>query len=688
MIEQFKTREAFEWDERALGWQRRDAFFQFPKFALAEGSPNRVCLAQLLPPNQILQQSSDTASLFHVPGLHISTTLSCACAPSPARAGGVYSMHGEIMFAKLNQRSWIQPLAAVMCALWGVGAAHATQATVSGDTYVNAALPAVNFGRLSNMYVNSSGTALIQFDLSSLPTGTTAAQIGKATLTLYVNRLNASGVVSVQPVTGSWTESTVTYSTMPSLGASVASFTPSAAGQFVTVDVTPLVQSWVTNPSTNFGLALTSASGDLVLDSKENDETSHVSALNITVVSQGPQGLQGLQGPAGATGPAGPQGPQGLQGPAGATGPVGPQGATGTIGAVSNYSGSTAYSLGAVVYCPTGGACSANAQGASWISLIASNQGHDPYTTSGTDWQEIAAAGAQGAAGAIGPQGPAGTPGPMGPAGPQGTPGPMGQQGPAGPSGAIGPQGPAGPAGAAGPQGPQGPAGTIGAVTSYSSTATYSLGNVVYCPNPGACVSADQGSSYVYINAASSSGNDPSNTTYWQEIAAAGAQGPQGPAGATGPAGPTGPQGPAGANGSSATGASPSGVPVMVSSIFTMNNNNILFCNPYTGSCATSYGALSTSQFIFVPTACTPSITGFNNTTEYMHIVVFNEGYGQGQTAASTSPNYDGDCYVGPGQSCSTTAPPLGSNSYVTIGVQTFHNFSTSGTVAVAFSCN
>ncbi|HET9099893.1 MAG TPA: DNRLRE domain-containing protein, partial [Acidobacteriaceae bacterium] len=192
----------------------------------------------------------------------------------------------------MSQRSWKNLLAFGLCVMSGLATAHATQATVSGDTYVNAALPSVNFGRLSNMYVNSNGTALIQYDLSSLPAGTTAAQIGKATLTIFVNRINAAGPISVQPVLGAWSESVVTYSTIPSLGSAIATFTPTADQQFVTVDITSLVQSWLTTPSTNFGIALTSATGNVVLDSKENDETSHVSSLNMTVVSQGPQGPQ------------------------------------------------------------------------------------------------------------------------------------------------------------------------------------------------------------------------------------------------------------------------------------------------------------------------------------------------------------------------------------------------------------
>jgi hypothetical protein len=121
-------------------------------------------------------------------------------------------------------------------------ASYGSDGMVVGDAYVNSAHPSANFGSLSNLYVGNGGTTLIQFDLSSLPAGTTAGQIGKATLKLFVNRINASGAVSVQPVTSTWNESTVTFATIPTLGTSVFSFTPTVAEQFVIVDVTSLVQ--------------------------------------------------------------------------------------------------------------------------------------------------------------------------------------------------------------------------------------------------------------------------------------------------------------------------------------------------------------------------------------------------------------------------------------------------------------
>ncbi len=198
----------------------------------------------------------------------------------------------------------IKWMTAAMLAVLPVSVAYATEGVVVGDAYVNSAHPLVNYGSLSNLYVNGNGTALLQFDLSSLPAGTTANQIGSASLKLYVNRVNASGVVNVAPVSSAWSESSVTYATMPSLGSAVASFTPATAQQFIVIDITTLVQGWVATPSSNFGIALTTSAGDLVLDSKENDETGHAAHLDITVVSQGPAGPQGPQGATGLNGTA------------------------------------------------------------------------------------------------------------------------------------------------------------------------------------------------------------------------------------------------------------------------------------------------------------------------------------------------------------------------------------------------
>ena len=459
--------------------------------------------------------------------------------------------------------------------------AFAAEATLVADAHVNSALPGVNSGAISNLNVGGGYTALLQFDLSTLPAGTTAAQVTRATLKLYCNRMNTSGLVSVQPVGGAWGEYSVTYATLPVLRAAVQTMAVSQAGVYVAVDVTGLVQGWVGAPGTNNGVALTAATAAVQFDSKENDLTGHAAVLDVTLSSagsqgspgsqgsQGPQGvqgpmgpagtpgfpgLQGLQGvagpqgvpgPAGAVGATGPPGPVGAAGPAGGAGAMGPQGSPGMVyrGA---YASTTNYGLGDVVLW----------QGTSYTSLLAGNHGSTPSTSPG-QWGVLSPQGNAGPAGPQGGQGVAGVQGLPGSVGPNGPVGAQGPQGIPGQAGAQGLTGPAGAQGASGPIGPQGVAGPVGMTFqgAYSSTMNYALGaGVTY-----------GGAGYVSL-AAGNRGNTPGvSPGQWGLFATgtAGAQGaagpagpqglpgsmgPQGVAGAAGPTGAAGPQGPAVAN--------------------------------------------------------------------------------------------------------------------------------------------
>jgi hypothetical protein len=221
-------------------------------------------------------------------------------------------------------------------------AARAAELPVAADAHVSSAHTTTNYGYLSNLYVGNGNTAFIQFSLAGLPTGISAAQIASAKATFFVNRVNAAGTVNVAQVTSAWTESAITYASIPSVNpTSAATFNASAAGQFVTVDITALVQSWITNPSTNYGIALSSSTANILLDSKENDQTAHPAALTVTVTSMGATGftgatgatgLQGVQGITGIAGATGAQGVTGYTGAQGVTGSTGFTGLTGTTG--------------------------------------------------------------------------------------------------------------------------------------------------------------------------------------------------------------------------------------------------------------------------------------------------------------------------------------------------------------------
>lgn len=238
------------------------------------------------------------------------------------------------------------------------GQVHALEAPLVGDTYISQSNPSSNFGALPNLLVSDTASTLLCFDLSTLPPGTQAADIAKATLFLWVNRVGAPGQLEIASARSNWKESTVTANTQPAAGAPFVILPVSQAGQYLTLDVTDWVQSWVDAPSTNHGFLLREApinpGTSVFLDSKENVATSHAPRLEITLAGpsgakgdkgdpgpQGPQGPQGPVGPKGDQGPQGPigpkgdkgdRGPQGLPGPTGSQGPQGPQGPAGPQG--------------------------------------------------------------------------------------------------------------------------------------------------------------------------------------------------------------------------------------------------------------------------------------------------------------------------------------------------------------------
>jgi hypothetical protein len=420
--------------------------------------------------------------------------------------------------------------------LWLAAPAWGAQPTLVADAHVNSALPTVNSGAISNLDVGGGYTTLLQFDLSLLPAGTTAAQVSRAVLRLYCNRVTTPGLVSIAPINGAWGEYSVTYATEPAIGSASGVFSVGQAGAFVALDVTALVQAWIANPALNFGVALTAGTAMVQFDSKENDLSSHAATLDVELVDAGPTGPAGAAGP---TGPQGPAGPAGATGAPGATGPQGPIGATGPAGSGTGldyqgtYGSTTNYALGAVVVF----------QGSSYISLIASNHGNTPGL-SPSQWGLLAAAGTAGSGGsngsptvAVSYQGvyasttnyalndivlygassyisliagndgntPAFSPTDWGLLAEGGT--------------GIGPTGPVGPAGPTGPQGVPG----LGYQGAYASLTNYALSDVVEY----------QGSAYISLTG-SNHGNTPGlSPVFWGLLASAqiGAQGPQGPPG-------------------------------------------------------------------------------------------------------------------------------------------------------------
>ena len=176
--------------------------------------------------------------------------------------------------------------------------------------------------------MQSGSTSYIQFDLSGVPA---SATLSKATLRLYVDSYSQSGKFDVYEIDNPWSEHSVNFSNAPSPGASATGGSPvsvskSSLNQFELVDITPLVQRWLSGSVPNHGiaLALVGTTGSFGFDSKESQFTSHEPELELAYLgATGPQGPQGIPGP---------QGPQGLSGPPGLQGPAGPAGTNGVSG--------------------------------------------------------------------------------------------------------------------------------------------------------------------------------------------------------------------------------------------------------------------------------------------------------------------------------------------------------------------
>ena len=370
----------------------------------------------------------------------------------------------------------------------------AQQAPPSADTFASSATPTTNYGSSIILVVASGNNTYLKFNLSGVPAG---PSVSKATLRLFVDAVVTGGQFDVYnlPSTPSWSESTLKYNTPPpALGASATGGHPitvstSSFNTFVLIDITSTVQGWLTNPSSNNGvaLALVGSTGWFSFDSKESFLTAHQPELEI--VLNGPAGVQGPQGPTGATGPAGSagangaQGPQGSTGAAGANGAQGPQGLTGAKG--DTGAAGTMGPIGLVGPQGPAGTNGTNGAGFTFRNAFSSSTAYatnDVVTFNGSTYVAIEANGPsnsnpdvnpawtlmaqQGSTGAAGPAGSAGATGPQGPQGLIGAAGPVGPQGSAGSAGANGAQGPQGfpgPQGSQGATGPQGPAGSGGA---------------------------------------------------------------------------------------------------------------------------------------------------------------------------------------------------------------------------------
>lgn len=130
--------------------------------------------------------------------------------------------------------------------------AAAVSIAPAADASVNPTNPALNFGALGTINVGplapggaAGNTGLLLFQGTSLPAGLTSANIVKATLTVYVNRVLVAGALDFAELSSAWTENSVTFNTRPSSFPAFALNVPVNGAGYVPVDVTNVVKRLV-----------------------------------------------------------------------------------------------------------------------------------------------------------------------------------------------------------------------------------------------------------------------------------------------------------------------------------------------------------------------------------------------------------------------------------------------------------
>jgi uncharacterized repeat protein (TIGR01451 family) len=171
---------------------------------------------------------------------------------------------------------------------WIAATAATYTANPNGDSFVNEGKAGQNNGTKTELDLKSNkggdnlNAPIFGFALPAIASG---EAIVSASLKLWVTRAD-NKVASVHRVTDSWTESTVTWTNTGSDfdAASIATFTPSTASAYATIDITSLVQAWYGGTYANEGLIVrTSATDvDIKFTSREWATTTQRPELVIT----------------------------------------------------------------------------------------------------------------------------------------------------------------------------------------------------------------------------------------------------------------------------------------------------------------------------------------------------------------------------------------------------------------------
>jgi hypothetical protein len=174
-----------------------------------------------------------------------------------------------------------------------VASGYAVTLHATDDTNINLNQPTQNNGASVDIFVRNVGTggvrhAFVRFELSVLPLNTS---VRRAVLKFWVRDITDPGSIDLHLVLGAWDEGTLTASNAPLVSSTPFATVPIALtdkNNWVTIDVTDVVQDWLDGIQTNFGIAIRPNASNgvrLTLDSKETTSTSHPMELVVVPFS-------------------------------------------------------------------------------------------------------------------------------------------------------------------------------------------------------------------------------------------------------------------------------------------------------------------------------------------------------------------------------------------------------------------
>jgi hypothetical protein len=113
------------------------------------------------------------------------------------------------------------------------GSVSATESLLTADTHISSDEPELNFGTRPTLNVGGCSRALIRFDpAATLPIGTPGDHVARATLLLWVNRVDVAGEIEFADVTQAWAESSAAFATQPTVGTAFTHVPVPAAGRY------------------------------------------------------------------------------------------------------------------------------------------------------------------------------------------------------------------------------------------------------------------------------------------------------------------------------------------------------------------------------------------------------------------------------------------------------------------------